>query len=743
MSRPIEFNMVATSNPVEETALDYGEMRPIQRVTVEPYDNAFKALIAVVRRHWLIWLAIIVVITGLAAAAATTIPPVYAAQAAILIDPGQHDVLDPTSAPTGAPPDEALVNTEISIIGSRDVANAVVDTLNLTSDPDFLTKSKANTAPPLPTVVRENVIDRLHKAVSVKRDGTSYLVQVQAQSRKPAKAALLANAVAEQYLVYNQNQKVAAALAEQTALSGNATDLQNKADAASEEVARYKAAVGLVDAAGPNGVNGTVTDQQASTLAAQLSLASSQAASDSAKAQAARNMVANGALDSIPEVMASPLINRLHEQRVDLAAQQVKIDAQYLPTHPEAVRVAQQIGQLDKQITSEAKNIVNALQSQAAASNQHAATIQSQLAGLTAKQTHEAQASVEAQSLERHAATLSQIADATSKVVERASQQAQVGRSQARIASVAYTPTQPISPNRSLIVMLGFILGFVLGAAVVTLIEILDSGLRTPYDVEGGLGLRYLASIPLAPAKYRKKRRAGSRNAVWDYGTDRPASSFAESLRSVRRSLRILGPSAKIVTITSALPNEGKTSTAVALARTMAMSGDRVLVIDCDLRRNALGQLFTSAPEVGLLELLASQVPVSQAVTRDVVAGVDVLPLTSTTFTADDIFGNGKMADLLERLSKDYDQIILDAPPVLAMTDARQLAVLSDVTILVARWGKTPKMAIRAAIDRLDSDRAIIAGLVMTMVNLKARGFLGEGDASYYHKSYQTYYLDS
>jgi Mrp family chromosome partitioning ATPase len=161
------------------------------------------------------------------------------------------------------------------------------------------------------------------------------------------------------------------------------------------------------------------------------------------------------------------------------------------------------------------------------------------------------------------------------------------------------------------------------------------------------------------------------------------------------------------------------------------------------LRRNALGKLFPTTPDRGLVEVLATEAAFSDVVTKDVVAGVDVVPLAAANYSPTDMFGDGRMGELLRRLRQDYDHIILDAPPVLAVTDARQLVALSDTTLLIVRWGKTPRQAVSAAVDRLEADGASIAGVVLTLVNVKAKAFLGSNDAHYYHKSYKHYYIDT
>jgi capsular exopolysaccharide synthesis family protein len=706
-----------------------------------PTDSP-RALVDPLLRRWWLFLLIAAGVFAVILAATLQLKPVYSAEAGVKLDPTpQHSSLDVTAAFNGGPPDSALIDTEVSLMRSREVAIGVAQKLNLVDDPEFNPRTApllkdGRPVPADPKRVFEGVVGLLQKKVSVARDGATYIVHIDARANDPVKAATIANAVADEYLLITQSQKMQAGLAQQAALSGRAKELQAQAEAASAAVVRYKAAAGLIGG-GPGA--GTVTDQQAGSLAGQLAQASAESAAARAKATEARAQISRGALDSVAEVLSSPVITDLRRQRTETLRDQAQINGRYGPKHPDSVRVASQLAQIDAQIVNEADRIVSSLESAARASEDRVRTLRAQLGGLEGRQASNARASVEADTLQRRADSLNAVAAATIQVVQRANEQAQVGQTQGRIAFMATPPASPSFPNKPLFVLFGLLLGGVLGAATVYMLDLLDSSVRTPEQVETLLGAPYLASIPLL----RQRRRWGKpATTVWDYVKAKPISSFAESLRLVRSAMTAGDQKARVIAITSALPGEGKTSTAISLARVMAMSGDRVLLIDGDLRRNALQALFKQKPTVGLIEVLTQSVPFQKAVIKDTVPRLDVLPLVDASYSGEDLLGGPVMARLIAQLRQVYDHIIIDTPPALAVADARRLAALADAVIMAVRWGRTPRHAALAAIERLEGDGLTIGGVILTMVDIRARASLGEGDTTYYYKASRKYYVE-
>ena len=306
------------------------------------------------------------------------------------------------------------------------------------------------------------------------------------------------------------------------------------------------------------------------------------------------------------------------------------------------------------------------------------------------------------------------------------------------MVSSATIPTGQSSPNERLNLALGLVLAAGCGLGAVVLAEMLDSGLATAEDVEHRLDVSYLGAVPLLASV-----ADGKSGAPIDYVIDKPLSSFAEAFRNLRASVIYsrLGESVKVVAITSALPGEGKTTTSVCLARSAAQQGHSVILIDCDLRRRSVNRMFGAEPTKGLIEVLAGEATLDEAMTIDSVTGVRLLPLAKSSMTPKDVFGSAAMDRLLDQLRQSYDLIILDTAPVLPVADTRVLAPKADVVVFLARWRKTPQHAIEAAFRLLSGTGAHLAGVALTQVDMKLQSKYGYGDPGYYYAEYKKYYV--
>ena len=215
-------------------------------------------------------------------------------------------------------------------------------------------------------------------------------------------------------------------------------------------------------------------------------------------------------------------------------------------------------------------------------------------------------------------------------------------------------------------------------------------------------------------------------------------SSYAETFRVLRHALSS-GPErqgARIVAMLSSLPDEGKTSSALALARICALAGEKVLLIDTDLRRAGLLEAAKIRPEAGLIEVLTGKLPVDQVLIADQLPGLDLLPVASNSFMAEDLFSGEGMQALLHDMAARYDRIILDTAPLLGVAESRTIARLVDAAILVIKWGDTPINAVKSALNGLVQDGVPLVGALFSMVDAGEEAY----GALYYSSKYNAYY---
>ena len=684
----------------------------------------------VLRRRIIMLAAIAAVITAIGVFLTLRIQPSYQGVTRIQIDPSRNPLARQQSEAQAQLASEAI-ETEVSVINSIDLARVVVGRLNLIDDPEFGGGPTPEGAVPLtPAAKREAVARSVNGHLAVARDRLTYIMAIRFNSHDPKKAALIANTFAAAYLDTKVGTKIGTAERQTRWYQKRMDELAGEIRAADERVAQYQAQTGIVRGASMQ--QGTIVDQQVAPLSLQLASAESFAAEARSKEQSARQQVRRGTLDAISDVRESATIQDLRRQRAALTQTLEDVEGRYGARHPDFVKVRDQAGAIDDQIRQEMGRVVRSLDADAGAAEARAASLRQSMVQLEQKQAGNARASVIAASLQREADGKHDAYDKMAQMALESRQAAQNSIAQAQIIDSAEPPAAPSWPNRPLLFLLSLIAGLGVGIAVITTQEMLVTGIRSIDELEAELGVPLIAAIP----NVRKGRPA-------DLLIDKPTSQFSEALRNARASL--LGVRGqlrpKVIAVTSALPSEGKTTTALSLARVMALNGDRTIILDADVRRAQLRTMVDTPPDgVGLVELLHGEVTLDQAIEPSGLDGLDQIIIHKPYFTSENLFGNDLMPNILEELSSRYDTIILDLPPLVGLADGRFLAALADAVTLVVKWDATPKHAVLSAASYLRTDGANLVGTMFTMVDTSSQSV---GAYYYYSKKYSEYYQES
>ena len=247
------------------------------------------------------------------------------------------------------------------------------------------------------------------------------------------------------------------------------------------------------------------------------------------------------------------------------------------------------------------------------------------------------------------------------------------------IVERAVTPSLPTFPNIPLFAALGLVLGMLVGFATILVRELFNPNVRFAEDLTSATGAHFIVSVP----KMTKKMlgRGGANLALADLILARPVSAYSEAFRTIRSTILLNQPKPpQLIAVVSALPSEGKSTVATSLARIMAANNDKVIIVDCDLRRGTVAKIAGIDPAVGLVEVLNGKTSWRDAVITHTESGLDMLPVASTRFTTSDLFSGKAMHDLIEQLRAEYQFVILDTPPVLAVSDSRVIASQADAT---------------------------------------------------------------
>ncbi len=730
----LTLNPTTRSDPATRMASRFDQTRHIGRRPV-----TLGTIGQTLRWRWRLVAGVVVLSLLVGAAASLIIPARYQGLARIRITPvGAFPVAGDDTREQ--PLDQALVNTEIGTIRSRDIARKVVLQFGLEKDPEFVpARLLIGTAPVDHARATETAISAMLGRLSVEQQEKSYILGISFDSASAVKAARIANGFASAYIDNTAN--VLMSTAARQAATGQAAlqRLSQQAEVAASSVAQYRASSGIVVGGG----GATISDQQIGPLAMQLASAQAQAAAARSNVQAAEREVASGGQDAVSAVLSSSVIADLRSRRTGAEAQHAQFSARYGPRFPALVQTNEQIASLDQQIRQEQGRIIEGLKNEARAADAQVASLRGQLGELKAQIASNNQAAVKAESLQRDADAATGAYNHLAGSVQQTAQAQRSNEPQARLIEQAVVAARPSFPNRPAIISASLLVGLILGLAAALTTEGMQATLRHADDVESLLGVPFVGAVPNISRKAFRELDEG-RDALHGLRRQpantllhRPVSAFSESFRAIRTSLRGQHePDGLIVSISSTLPSEGKTTSALALARVMAMCGDRVLLIDGDVRRAGLAQTLELDVAHGMVEVLLGEVPADAAIIADSVGGLDLLPVRAPNFTPVDLFSGSAMKTELARLRARYDYILLDTPPLLGVADARTLAKLADGVLVIVRWGSTPIAAVDAALAGLEQDGAAIIGAVLTMVDPASEAMGG----AYYSSRYAAYY---
>jgi len=289
-------------------------------------------------------------------------------------------------------------------------------------------------------------------------------------------------------------------------------------------------------------------------------------------------------------------------------------------------------------------------------------------------------------------------------------------------------------------VFLAFLAAVISAAAAVLIAEFWDKHLRSRLDVERELGVPFAGVLPDFRSVKPKNLR-GPDAQPQEYLVNHPYSGFAEAFRNLRAFLTIStrGDNAKLIAVTSAVPREGKSLTSFCLARTLALSGSRVCLVDCDLRQRGVSKLIGQG-DIGIVEVVQDKASLEQALVHDPKSDCFVLRATGKSIPYD-LFSKPETDALFATLQERFDYVILDSPPILGVADARILAAKADRVLYLVQWNKTPIRAAQSATDILHECGANVAGALLTKVNVKDQARYGYGDSSDYYGYFKNYYI--
>jgi|SRR5579871_712593 len=676
--------------------------------------------------------------------------PLYTARAVVLLDQRENRVLDVSAVVAGLSSDPTTIQNQVQILNSRGLAGRVVDKEGLASDSGddgaphhswmhalnpFAWFSKE---PPAPTAEerraarRNGAIDDVLGSENVSEVGESTAISIDYTSPDKATAAKMANAIADAYVEDQLNAKFEATQKTSQWLADRLGQLSSQVQAAEAAVQQYKADNNITETA--NG--GSVVQDQLAQINGQLVLAKSDLAEQEAKYARVVELQRTGHADDVSQVVASPLIGQLRGQETDLLRQEAELNARYGPRHPKMLDLEAEKKNLLAKINDEVERVIETVSSDVAVARAHVGSLQASLNQLESQNSVQNKAGVKLKQLEANATSTRSLYEAFLARFKEAQGQGGIETPDARVISRAETPAGPSYPNTRYMLSVAAIIGLVAGLLLGFIAERMAPGFRTNIEAEKLIGLPVLATLP----ELTGKRESGS---AADELVDRPLGGFAESLRGLQLGIAHanVDRKPKVVLVTSSVPAEGKSTTALGLARLAAKAGQKVMLVDADLRRPSLAeQLGITTLAHGIVDVLAGEAKLEEAIAADPKSSAKALVALKAAGNPPDLLGSQAMKKLIAQLSESYDLVVIDTAPLLPVNDARVLSKLADTVLFVVRWEKTPRDSVVSAARILADTGTHVAGIALTRADTVRQKYYEYGYQNF--SSYHKYYAD-
>jgi polysaccharide biosynthesis transport protein len=761
-----------------------------------------------VRRQFPIFIFVTACCLALGFVYLLTTPPNYTAHAMLLIDSSKLRFLQEQQSPVAdVPIDAAQVETQVEILKSQNIGSSVVKEMKLADDPEFagsktglfgwiMERVLPGGAQSQTGLERRALAAFLAKR-SIARVDRTYVLDVGFTSLNGGRAAAIANAIADAYIVDQLDAKYQATKRASVWLQDRIKELRKQATDADRAVLDYKEKNQIVSVGGnsPGGPR-LLGEQQIEDLNTQLGTARAAAEDAKAKSERINDVMQRDVPDAaVTDSLHSDVINRLRNQYLDIAAREAIWSAKYGVNHLAAVNLRTQMTELRRSIHDELGRIAESYKSDSEIAKSRVDGLERELQKLVASSQVVNRDKLGLTDLESTAKVYHSIYDNFLQRYMEAIQQQSFPMTEARVISVAAAPEHKSSPLAPIVLGISGIIGLALSFGIAFLRDTIDRVFRSARQVESNLHQRCLAVLPMlaGPGSLKPKRslaitalknaalagaRAAnvlpaadleserripneemvvtSRRAQRDLTAgssnqndaarsiapsrpfmrqviDEPLSAFAEAFRSIKVAADISGSS--VIGITSTVPAEGKSTVSSNLAQLMAHAGKRVILLDGDLRNPSLTRALARGARAGLIEVLNGQTPLDSAIYIDEITGLQFLPgvVNSRLTHSDEILASESFKTFVNGLRQQYDYVLIDFSPIAPIVDVRATTQVIDSYMYVIEWGKTQISFVQHELSRFPELYDRLLGVVLNKADVRV---LDRYETYYYGKQY-------
>lgn len=736
------------SNELKERG-DYPLSTQVRReydTHIEEEPNLRDYIDVLLRRKWIVisCLAISVVTVAIASLLMNRI---YKAEATIEIAPENPKITtfqEVVELESKSQQTDSFYETQYKLIKSKSLAKEVVNILQLDSHPEFAMqkKEKPGFIPFMKNAFaeilspkekksdpkeieksqlarKEGLIGSFLGRVKVTPDRKSRLVQLSFESSDAELSAKAANTLADKYIEWVLDRKLDATKAARQFLEKQLGEVKANLERAEEELSTFAKGADIVSL----DEKFNLTYKQL----AELNDAFSKAETERLTKEALYKEVQAGDYIYFPQVISDSSIQTLNEEYTKLKSQYDNMSVIYGPNYPEMKQLAAQLGRIQSDIKGRIDGIAESIKKD----YQAALTKENILGQRTEKQkklvTELNDKTVQYKIFEREVETNKSIYQSLLQRLKETEVASGIRATNIQVVDYASTPLIPYKPNTKLNMLLAILMGLMGGVFLAFIFEHFDSTIKDEEEVKRRFSLPFLGAIPLV----NENELQDLEKVVYA----NPKSLVSEAFRVIRTSILYSSPNSppRSLLTTSAQPLEGKTTSASNLALSFTQSGLKVVLIDADLRKPRLHKLFlNNGNAFGLSTYLVGKMELSGVINRTSLDGLDMIPSGPIPPNPAELLGSKRMKELIERLLKEYDHVILDGPPIMGFADSRLLSSVVDGVLLVTSVGITQRQTLRSSIEDILRVRGRIIGTIVNRLESRRSKY---GYSYYYNYS--------
>ncbi|WP_370988252.1 polysaccharide biosynthesis tyrosine autokinase [Bradyrhizobium sp. DN5] len=694
-----------------------------------------------------------------------TAAPLFTSTASMVIDTRKVQLFQQSSVLGDLAVDSATVETQVEILKSENISLAVIRDLHLIDDPEFTGSGGgllgtvigavsglfSDGRAPSEFEQTRQALERFEKNRTIKRLGLTYVMEIGFTSKDPAKAAKIANAIADAYIVDSLEAKYQATRRASVWLQDRIKELRTQASAAQKAVVDFKTANNIVDTGGR-----LMNEQQLAEVNSQLVMAHAATAEAKARLDRMNDILKQDIPDAnVADALKNDTIVKLRAQYVDMASKESIWAMKYGADHLAAVNLRRQMAEIKKNITDELKRIQESYKSDYDIAVTREESIKSSLANVVSESQLTNQAQVQLRELESNAQSYQAMYDNFLQRYMESVQQQSFPITEARVISAATTPLRKSYP-KTLIILAGALFGgFLLSFGAAMARELGDKVFRTTSQVEEQLGANCVAILPALGAtsvqslgeKVLTGKLTKKNNPEPDllrYVIESPLSRFSEAVRSVKVAvdLNAIVRENRVLATTSTLPNEGKSTLSTNLAQLMAHGGARVILVDADLRNPSLSRALVPDAKIGLVDVVAQKTRLEDALIVDPQTKLSILPAgtTSKLLHTNEILASKAMHALVTELRSKFDYVVLDMPPMAPVVDVRVTSSFIDSYVFVVEWGRTKIDVVKHNLRSSPEIQDKLLGVVLNKADTKLLARYESYHGRYYYQKYYARY---